>query len=61
MALGIIIMCIIYFTGWMYLQWEVLKTSIDNSKKSAWIVLCSMGSALCAFLCGVILVKLLFL
>ena len=47
-----IIMCIIYFATWIYMEYEVLKEANENQK---WLVLCSLGSGVGAFLFGVVL------
>lgn len=53
-----IIMCIILFIAWIFLLWEVITNA--KGKNSGWVVLCAYGASACAFLCGVVLVKILF-
>ena len=53
-----IIMCILLFIAWIFLLWEVITKT--KGKDGGWIVLCSYGASACAFLCGVVLVKILF-
>ena len=53
-----VIFTTLYFVSWIYLQWEVIKSV--KGKNGGWIALCSLGSSICAFLCGVFLTKILF-
>jgi hypothetical protein len=53
-----VVMCIIYFSAWMFLLYEVVKNV--EGKNAGWIVLSALGSSLCAFLCGLILCFLCF-
>ena len=52
------IMCVIYFSAWMFLLYEVVKNV--EGKNVGWIVLSALGSSLCAFLCGLLLSFLSF-
>ena len=52
------IMCVIYFSVWMFLLWEVVKNV--EGKNTGWIVLSALGSSLSAFLCGLLLSFLCF-
>ena len=54
----LIIVCVIFFIFWMFLQWLVLEISPDYSKKSNLIILFSMVSSLCAFMCGIFMVMI---
>ena len=53
-----VVMCIIYFTTWMFLLCEVVKNV--EGRNAGWIVLSALGSSLCAFLCGLVLCFLCF-
>ena len=52
------IMCVIYFSAWMFLLYEVVKNV--EGKNAGWIVLSALGSSLCAFVCGLLLSFLCF-
>jgi hypothetical protein len=51
-------MCILLFVAWIFLLWEVITKT--KGKDGGWIVLCAYGASICAFLCGVVLVKILY-
>ena len=53
-----VIMCVISFSAWMFLLWEVVKKA--EGKNVGWIVLSALGSSLYAFLCGLLLSFLCF-
>ena len=54
-----IILSVLFFIGWIFLLWEVIK-NVGKSKDKVWIILCSIGSTYFAFFCGLFLCKLLF-
>ena len=53
-----VVMCVISFSAWMFLLWEVVKKV--EGKNVGWIVLSALGSSLCAFLFGLLLSFLCF-
>ena len=48
-----IILGIVFLVSWIYLLWEAIKNNVNG-----WQCLCTIGASMCAFMVGVVLMRI---